>query len=840
MFVYGFDDLTEEQLDLLAALSGACEVTVAVNYADREALAARAGLLARLRSELGATDTEQLVFDPGYTRSATLRELDQHLFEVGGQRIEPDAGLGLLECGGERGEVEAVGAEVARLLADGVDADEIVIVVRHPDRGGPLYRQVLEGFGIPVAVEASIPLSRTAVGRGTLALASCALPNASAGHLLDFMRAQLGAKAQGIADWVERSIRRGKVETVDEILDDWSGIPVSLSSVRDARGSAPWLRSLAVAARRLAEDGHAGAEPVAFGVGTRGEGIPFEPLEVRAAETAASMLEELAELDGMPGCSAPEPLEAIEALEALRVRLWSGPTEGRVRVLSPYRVRAARARHLFLASLQDGDFPGAEAADPLLGEERRARLDLRALARRDAVLEERYLFHACVSRPTERLWLSWRSSDEEGRPSTRSPFIDDVLDRLGPVPDQAELELKEVHGLDRVVFRPDEAPSRRQLERAVAAIAPRVEPVLPGPLADPAILAELAERDPVGAGTLETWIECPYRWFVDHELRPQGLEPKPEAMRAGSVVHEVLERLYGDPPGSDRIPRPGDLGHWRSRASELLAEVAEEHGLEPGRPLTRIALERMTAQVHRLLERESRSETDLRPALLEASFDEREDADQPVLDLGDMRLHGQIDRVDVSPDGRQGLVYDYKTGAKVWAAARLAEEGKLQLQLYARAVRDRWGIEPVGGLYYQLGGSGDPTPRGFVSKDVPGTEGLELTRTDRLEPEQVEEIVEAGVERAREKAAAMRSGVDRPGAESRASARSGAATSRSADSSGRRRPRNRGRRREPGPGLTVGAPEQLALVAARARSRADWLRFGADGAAAGRDRGEGT
>ena len=71
MFVYGFDDLTEEQLDLLAALSGACEVTVAVNYADREALAARAGLLARLRSELGATDTEQLVFDPGYTRSAT-------------------------------------------------------------------------------------------------------------------------------------------------------------------------------------------------------------------------------------------------------------------------------------------------------------------------------------------------------------------------------------------------------------------------------------------------------------------------------------------------------------------------------------------------------------------------------------------------------------------------------------------------------------------------------------------------------------------------------------------------------------------------------------------------
>ncbi|HEY7151421.1 MAG TPA: hypothetical protein VH391_07045, partial [Solirubrobacterales bacterium] len=234
VLVYGFDDLTEEQFDLLAALSGACQVTVAVNYADTEALAARAGLLARLRSELGAVEVEKLRFDPGYTPSATLRELDQHLFEVGGARIEPDGGLALLECGGERGEVEAIGGEIARLLADGVKPDEIVIVTRHPDRRGPLYRQVLAGFGVPVAVEAAIPLSRTAVGRGTLALARCALQSAPAGDLLDFLRAQPGAKAQGIADWVERLIRRGRARTADEVLDGWSAPPASLAALRAA------------------------------------------------------------------------------------------------------------------------------------------------------------------------------------------------------------------------------------------------------------------------------------------------------------------------------------------------------------------------------------------------------------------------------------------------------------------------------------------------------------------------------------------------------------------------------------------------------------------------------
>src|SRR5204862_1208474 len=197
---------------------------------------------------------------------------------------------------------------------------------------------------------------------------------------------------------------------------------------------------------------------------------------------------------------------------------------------------------------------------------------------------------------------------------------------------------------------------------------------------------------------LEKWIECPYRWFVAHELAPQRLEPTPEPMTAGSVVHEVLERLYADPPGSDRIPRPGDLGRWRDRAGELLAEVAEVHGLAAKRPRSRIALARMRAQIERLLERESRSETELRPALLEASFADGDGTDKPPLDLGDLRLHGQIDRVDLTADGRYGLVYDYKTGSRVWAGAKLAEEGKLQLQLYAQALRDQWRIEPLGGL----------------------------------------------------------------------------------------------------------------------------------------------
>ena len=762
VLVYGFDDLTEEQLDMLDALASASAVTVAVNYEDNDALAARAPLLAQLRQELGADVAAELPFDPTYTASATLRGLDRGLFALPDSPIEADGGLALLECAGERAETEALGGEIAQLLAGGVAPDDIVVVLRRPDARGSLYHQVLADLGIPVAVEASVPLPHTAVGRGIVALARCSESDAGTQDLLAFLRATPGATSQSIADWAERQIRRGGLETADEAIAGWKNPPGALARVRGAREPAAWLRVLAAEARLLAEDPHREREPVDGAVSSGDGGVPFDPLEARAAEVAAVTLEELAALDELPGCAAPSRTEALEALDDARVPLWRGPTEGRVRVLSPYRVRAARARHLFVASLQDGEFPGPDVADPLLGDERRGRLGIPALKRTDPALEERYLFHSCVARPTERLWLSWRSSDEEGRPASRSPFVDDVLDLLAPSPEEAEARLKRVRGLDRVVFDPADAPSERALARALSAIGPRREPSLPGPLAVGHVLAALAERNPVGAGTIEKWIECPYRWFVDHELKPQRLDPEPEPLTTGSIVHEVLERLYRDPPGDDRIPRPDDVARWRGRAAELLDEVAEAKGLATGRPLAGVAMERMRAQINRLLERESRSESDLRPLLLEASFGESEGAEKPVLELGDLSVHGVIDRVDVTPDGSAGIVYDYKTSRSVTAGAKLAEEGKLQLQLYAQAIRDRWGIEPLGGLYYQLGGPKDPRPRGFVAATDEATRGMDLTRTDILEPDEVQETVDAGVAAARERAAAMRRGeIDR-------------------------------------------------------------------------------
>ena len=427
VFVYGFDDLTESQLELLRLLAAGADVTVAVNYADRRALAARATLLARLRDEFGAATVAELGFDPDYTAQRSLRHIDRELFEAGVETVPPDDGLRLLESAGARGEAEAVGLEIGRLLDGGVEPHDIVVALRRPSVDGPLFAAVLREMGVPAALEAELPLSATAVGRSLIALCRAAGDHGEPGDLLAHLRADPSV-APGAVDWLERAVARREAESVEELAGRWETPPVHLSRIQEAGGPSARVLALADAARRLAEAVHAETAPLA---GERPNGTPLAPVELRAGVAAAELLEELALVGALPDCPEPDLTDAEEALEAAGVRAWRGSSEGRVRILSPYRVRAGQARYLFCAAMQEGVFPGRGAIDPLLGEESRARLGISALRRQEQSDEERYLFHVCASRPVDRLYLSWRSSDEDGHPAARSPFVDEVLDLIG-------------------------------------------------------------------------------------------------------------------------------------------------------------------------------------------------------------------------------------------------------------------------------------------------------------------------------------------------------------------------------------------------------------------------
>ncbi len=285
-------------------------------------------------------------------------------------------------------------------------------------------------------------------------------------------------------------------------------------------------------------------------------------------------------------------------------------------------------------------------ADPFLSESQRGELGLPP--RRDDEAEERYLFHASLALPRRRLFLSYRDSDENGAAEARSPFLDDVgrLLELQPPPParttRSQAELTRGRDLAQVVHRLSDAPSERELARSIAARGQAVDAgalltrsrgsgeergadrqlaregrarrswrrARPGPLRNPAVLERLASVGAYGGTTLEGFDLCSYRWFVSHELRPERLDPAPDPLVQGGIMHAALERLYREAPGGDPLPRPGSLAAWTHRGRELVAEIAAERGLAE-HPVERAILRRVEGLLARFLTEEAERE---RPA----------------------------------------------------------------------------------------------------------------------------------------------------------------------------------------------------------------------------------
>ncbi len=268
---------------------------------------------------------------------------------------------------------------------------------------------------------------------------------------------------------------------------------------------------------------------------------------------------------------------------------------------------------------------------------------------------------------------------------------------------------------------------------------------------DPQVLEELCVR-PWSASSLELWIACPARWFVERMLRPDSPEPDPEPLTRGGLAHAALrDTLEGlrERTGSARVTA-ARLGLARELLGEALERHAPEFPLSVRAERVPSARRRLEADLERYLTHAAAQDSPLEPRWLEVGFGFDEEGSLPALDLGDgVMLRGRIDRIDVLPGGEAVVVYDYK-GARVTPGARWIEDGKIQLALYMRAAERLLGVRVVGGLYQPLGGV-DLRARGVL--DAAAGVGVECVRTDLLETAEIEALVQDAVALARAAAA---------------------------------------------------------------------------------------
>src|SRR5205807_1191032 len=239
--------------------------------------------------------------------------------------------------------------------------------------------------------------------------------------------------------------------------------------------------------------------------------------------------------------------------------------------------------------------------------------------------DERLYFYAVASRPSERLVLSFCDCDEEGRPLSPSPFVDEVRALFSA----ALWERRRLRRLHEPAWPMAEAPTGRELARARAATGERAPERPLGP-ATGAAAGELAAIDVLSAGSLENFADCPIRWLVERWLRPRRLAPEEQWLARGSYAHDLLRgtlvRLAAARGSAalDRTSIADALDALDATAAELglPAELGASEAAAAG------AARRVQADVRRLLQREAAVGGPLVPTHLELAFGfEEEDPD---------------------------------------------------------------------------------------------------------------------------------------------------------------------------------------------------------------------
>jgi ATP-dependent helicase/DNAse subunit B len=785
VFLYGFDDLTPAQLDTVETLVRVCgaDVTLSLTYEPgRAAFAARAATVEILRP-LASAVRELPELDDHYERSArpALHHLERHLFEGAASpagRVGPNGAVRLLEAGGERAEAELIGAALLELVRDGAAPGDIAVLARDAEQG-PLLQQVLESYGLPVERAERVPVARTRLGAGVLAFARAAL-GGSVGDLLGWLRTPGKVADARVVDELERRARRAEVSSAEDAMRLWGVSPAetvaagtertpSPHAFEDRAGSAATqqvLEGVATRLEALREAAAEGTDPLLDVLQDELEAIWTAPhhrqaavlgaeahADARVAAEVRHAAQELRRLADADPALTGDAHDVIRTLGAVEVRLGTPRGDG-VLLADPLTVRARRFRVVVVCGLQESAFPKRPTAEPFLDD-----ADRRTLAQvsgivlplhEDALARERFLFYTAVSRAEEVLFLSFRASDEEGEPQLRSPFVDDVRALFTE-------ELWTGRGrrlLAEVTWPPAQAPTPLELRRAQAAAAGPAQPE-PGPLALPgagAVKTLLAAHDTESARGLETFAACGVRWLVERQLRPRQLEPDPEAMRRGSLAHDVLEKTLStlkERTGSARL-----TPETRDAAQAALTSVVDALRASRAGVRARAGLRALEVELARFLDSECANGPGYEPEYLEWRFGGPKD-DHGPLQLSGVAVTGRVDRIDVGAAG--AVVRDYKA-SKGYPRASWAADGQLQAALYALAARELLGLDPAGALYQPLRGK-DLRPRGGARE---GGAAVGMVDNDVMDPGDWEALLDELRDQAQDAAARMRAGEIRP------------------------------------------------------------------------------
>ena len=416
------------------------------------------------------------------------------------------------------------------------------------------------------------------------------------------------------------------------------------------------------------------------------------------------------------------------------------------------RTRLKQVKVLFFLGVNDGNIPKNVSKGGIISDMDREFLiesgtEMAPSPRQQMYIQRLYLY-LNMTKPSERLYLSYAKVNSDGKGIRPSYLIDTVrklFPQLAVEYPQNRSRLEQIEGRQEgarylaeelreyadgtlreeerqdfyLMYRAYETDPEGR-DRLTAAAFRRYKESGLSRIVARALYGRQLENS---VSRLETYAACACRHFLQYGLSLQEREEFGfEVSDMGNVYHAVLENFAGKLAESGRTWWDFD----ENFATQAIKEAVEGYAATYGETVlyssarNEYAITRMSRILTRtvLTLQQHLKQGSFQPDDYELSFRFAEDLDSIHVDLSEeekMHLQGRIDRIDVSEDAEHVYVkvIDYKSGNKKFDLAALYYGLQLQLVVYMNAAMELESrkhpdkeIVPAALLYYHID---DPT-----------------------------------------------------------------------------------------------------------------------------------
>ncbi|MGA2267420.1 MAG: PD-(D/E)XK nuclease family protein [Bryobacteraceae bacterium] len=611
--------------------------------------------------------------DVSETVRARLRDMGFREERAGRARATP--AMALVRAPGIEREAEEIAHRILEQAA-GRPFREMGIIVRAAETYLPVLRSTLERFGIPARFYFDSELERHAAVRflagavdamlggwdhaQTLKVLRLAprfadsnamdrfdfavreqIPNAGLGALKALL---VGADGQPHTPEAERLMR--KIDALAAI-EEWRSFVLA---PKDWAAQFRTLRNLFRAARPGDRTDHE------LALLWRSQAAVLGLLDEALEEAALALGNESAVRIG-------DFWRAVRSVLRLKPLRLADGRRNVVHVLSAEEAREWVLPVVFVCGMVEKQFPRFHGQDPFFPDAARCRLNAAGIRVRTAAefeQEERALFESAISRATMLVTLSYPEFDARGDRNLPSLY----LEGLQLASEESRAVRPEPHELG----------------------CPLGPPRGPAEIRAPGLLELLnAKTGRLSPTDLESYLQCPFRYFGGRMLRLKAAPLRPEErldfLTLGSIVHEVLAAWWVEP-----------------RDVAGLFESVFERYLEEKRIPSGYHTERLrNAMLDDL--RAFASDGRWPRGGFQSRMEERF-----VFALDEsLEISGKIDRLDTAPDGR-AYVIDYKYSNAQSTKDKLKDESLLQAPLYLMAAEKVFRVKAAGMFYVGLKG----------------------------------------------------------------------------------------------------------------------------------------